>query len=158
MIEIFSVCIGALIAMVATSINNKFILSREEKHEKIREKMKEIDTLILLNKKINEILVKRDLNLDFYQSFDSFDDVYITIDDYVYLQSFCAQNHFYLPSFLVEEFFKEFNHRQAIYNPDDVIRLGGHTYKGAKMVLENFSEQLLRCAEDRKAELQQLKK
>jgi len=106
MIEIFSVCIGALIAMVATSINNKFILSREEKHEKIREKMKEIDTLILLNKKINEILVKRDLNLDFYQSFDSFDDVYITIDDYVYLQSFVRKTIFIYPVFWWKNFLK----------------------------------------------------
>ena len=47
-------------------------------------------------KKIIEILEKRMGTMDKYVSFDVFDDCYITVDDYIYLQSFAAQNSFYL--------------------------------------------------------------
>lgn len=157
------VLIGATIALIGTKLNNNIILKRLDRREAAYEKMKEIDTLILLNKKIHEILQKRDVELENdleteeFQSFDSFDDCLITIDDYIYLQSFCAQNHYYLPAFMVEEFFKNIAHRKIVLDPQEVRRLGAYTYKGGRLILEDFSDQINQVVEDRKIELKQIR-
>ncbi len=157
--EIISVCIGAFIVLVSTGLNNAYINRNFRLKQQTDEKMKEIDILLLLNKKINEILLKRDVDMVIseYISFDSFDDCYITIDDYVYLQSFCSQNHFYLPSYIVEEFFKGIAHRKIVLAPDEIKKMGAYTFKGGRIVLETFSEELLKCAEDRKIELKRMR-
>lgn len=155
--EIISMLIGAGIVIVITNINTARQNRKELKRAKVEEKMKEIDSLILLNNKINEIMQKRNVNIDRYTSFDTFDDCYIDIDDYVYLQSFAAQNHFYLPAYIVEEFFKNIAHRKVVLDAETTMELGGYTYKGGRIVLETFSEELLHCAEDRKIELKQLR-
>ncbi len=157
MTEIISMCIGALIVLISTNINNTYHNRKIEKRQAINEKMKEVDTLILLNKKINEILQKRIIHMNKYTSFNSFDDCYITIDDYIYLQSFCSQNHFYLPTYIVEEFFKNIAHRQVVLSPEEIQEMAGYTYKGGRLILETFSEELIQCAEDRKVELKQLR-
>ena len=51
--------------------------------------------------------------MDEYVSFDAFDDCYITIDDFAYLQSFAAQNNFYLPNYFLEEIFQENRYPQS---------------------------------------------
>ncbi|MGX7058686.1 hypothetical protein [Vagococcus humatus] len=161
---LLSVLIGAGIALGGTFFYQRKMFQEFARTEQIKEKMKEIDTLILLNKKIHEILAKRDgtveldTYLEKYQSFVNFDDVQITIDDYIYLQSFCAQNHYYLPNYLVDEFFKEISHRKIVLDPQDIRRLGAYTYQGGRLVLENFSDELQKCIEDQKIELNQLKK
>ncbi|MFC0232417.1 hypothetical protein ACFFIF_00240 [Vagococcus entomophilus] len=156
MLEIISVCIGALIVFISMSVNQSYHNKKYQRYIELQEKKKEMETLMLLNRKINEITQKRSLYMEEYVSFDSFDDCYITIDDYVYLQSFCAQNYFYLPNYLVEEFFKNIAHRQVILAPEETHEMGGFAYKGGRLVLENFSEELIHCAEDRKTEISKL--
>ena len=64
------------------------------------------------------------------------DDCFISIDDFIYLESFSAQNNFYLPTYLIEEFFKKIAHR--------------------KVILENFSDEILAIIEDKKRKMQRL--
>ncbi|MBP1043857.1 hypothetical protein I6N95_22775 [Vagococcus sp. BWB3-3] len=157
------VVVGAVIALIGTNMNNRHTIKQMDRREQLIEKMKEIDVLNLLNKKVNEILQKRDVQLESaaeieeFQSFDSFDDCMITIDDYIYLQSFCAQNHYYLPTYMVEEFFKNIGHRKIILDPQQVRRLGAYTYKGGRLILENFSDEINSVVQDRKIELKQLR-
>ena len=91
-----------------------------------------------------------------YVSFDAFDDCYITIDDYAYLQSFAAQNNFYLPNYILEEFFKKIAQRKVILSPDETIKVGGYAYKGGRVIMEHFSDDLTQLINERKTELKRL--
>lgn len=155
--ELLAVCLGAFISLIGVHSYIRYLKQREQKFEAMDQKMKEIDVLVLLNRKIQEILLKRNTDISYYQSYDSFDDCYITLDDYIYLQTFCAMNHYYLPNYFVEKFFKEIAHRQVIMTPDETLRVGAYTYKGGRLVLENFSEELMQCIDDAKVELKHIK-
>lgn len=155
---LLGVVIGALIVLVALLILFKYLERQKARENEIAHKVKEITTLQLLNQKINEILSKRNLYRSEYVSFDAFDDCYITIDDYIYLQSFTAQNNFYLPSYLVEEFFKNISHHKVVLPPDETARMGGYTYKGGRIIMESFSDRLIELADERRAQLEKLTK
>jgi hypothetical protein len=150
--------LGAIIVLIAFSMRMKFEDRRDMRRRELNHKVKEIETLGLLNNKINEIMNKRDYLKDDFVSFDAFDDTYITIDDYIYLQSFSAQNNFYLPGYLLEEFFTNIAQRKTVLSPEQTAKMGAYAYKGGRAVLENFSDQIHRITEDKKSELQQLTK
>lgn len=92
------VLVGAILVYLGMAIQMRHLENKEQRRRELELKVKEIETLNQLNKKINEILQKRASLLEEYVSFDAFDDCYITIDDFAYLQSFSAQNNFYLPN------------------------------------------------------------
>lgn len=150
------VIIGAVIVSVAVALRLRYEDQRSLRHRELENFVKEIESLNLLNKKINEILQKRDIYVDKKVNFMSMDDCYISIDDFIYLESFSAQNNFYLPTYLIEEFFKKIAHRKVILAPDEVISMGGSTYKGGRVILENFSEELLSIIEDKKKQMKRL--
>lgn len=153
---LFGIVVGAIIVMVAFNMKVKYDERKAVKNQELENIVKEIQTLNLLNMKINEILQKRALfNFD-YVSFDSFDDCYITIDDFVYLQSFTSQNNYYLPTYLIEEFFKNISHRRVTLSPEETVSLGGYTYKGGRKIVETFSEDLLDIIEERKIRMKTL--
>lgn len=154
---LIGVCVGAVIVGSVYKGQRKWQEKQAIKKEELKRVTEEIDTLLLLNKKINEILVKRNLLLPQYVSFDAFDDCFIAIDDYVYLQSFTAQNHFLLPNYIVEEFFKNIAVRQVTLSPEETTEIGGFAYKGGRILLEQFSDQLLSIVEDRKIQLKKIK-
>lgn len=152
----FGVIVGALIVTIAFNLRIRYDEKKEQKRRALELKVKEIETLNLLNKKINEILQKRSVLMEEYVSFDAFDDCYITIDDYAYLQSFSAQNNFYLPNYILEEFFKKIAQRKVILSPDETIKVGGYAYKGGRVIMEHFSDDLTQLINERKAELKRL--
>ncbi|GCF92264.1 hypothetical protein NRIC_01550 [Enterococcus florum] len=158
MIGLLGVIVGAVIVGITVFIIFKFMQRTEFKRRELEHKVKEIETLNLLNKKINEILGKRTVLSEEYVSFNSFDDCYITIDDYIYLQSFTAQNNFYLPTFLIEEFFKNISHRKVILSPEETATMGGYAYKGGRLVMESFSDQLMEIVREKKMQLSKLTK
>ena len=104
---LIGVLVGALLVTIIFNLRIRYEEQKEKQRRLLEHKVKEIETLVLLNQKISEILQKRVMLMDEYVSFDAFDDCYITIDDFAYLQSFAAQNSFYLPNFFLEEFFKK---------------------------------------------------
>ncbi|OJG20114.1 hypothetical protein RU97_GL000347 [Enterococcus canis] len=148
--------VGALLMLGAVVLQSSYDQRRDAKRRELEHKVKEIETINLLNKKINEILQKRTLFLEEYVSFDSFDDCYITIDEFVYLQSFAAQNNFYLPTYILEEFFKKIAHRKVVLSPEEVTEIGGYTYKGGRVILENFSDDLVEMIEEKKIQLKRM--
>lgn len=150
------VIIGALIVTIAFNLRIRYDERKEQKRRALELKVKEIETLNQLNKKINEILQKRSVLMEEYVSFDAFDDCYITIDDYAYLQSFAAQNNFYLPNYILEEFFKKIAQRKVILSPDETIKVGGYAYKGGRIIMEHFSDDLTQLINERKTELKRL--
>lgn len=150
------VIIGAVIVSIAVALRLRYEDQRSLRYRELENFVKEIESLNLLNKKINEILQKRDIYVDKKVNFLSMDDCYISIDDFIYLESFSAQNNFYLPTYLIEEFFKKIAHRKVILAPDEVIAMGGSTYKGGRVILENFSEELLTIIEDKKKQMKRL--
>ncbi|MGX6961363.1 hypothetical protein [Vagococcus xieshaowenii] len=162
MTELLGVLIGAFIAIIAVKISIRQFLSEIDRREEIKNKMKEIDILVLLNKKINEVLQKRDIEikesalLSDYERAVKFDDVKISIDDFIYIQSFCAQNHYYLPTFLVEEFFKNIAQRKVVLDPKVIRSEGAYVYQSGREIFEKFSDQLNEMIEDRKIELKQI--
>lgn len=85
------VLVGAILVYLGMAIQMRHLENKEQRRRELELKVKEIETLNQLNKKINEILQKRASLLEEYVSFDAFDDCYITIDDFAYLQSFSAQ-------------------------------------------------------------------
>lgn len=150
------VMIGALIVIIAFNLRIRYEERRDIRRRILEHKTKEIETVLLLNQKIQEVLQKRAATMSSYVGFDSLDDVYITIDDYVFLQSFTAQNNFYLPNYIVEEFFKQIGQRKVILSPEDTVAMGGYAYKGARSVLEEFSASLLSLVNERKVQLKKL--
>lgn len=150
------VIVGAIITAIAFNLQSRYDDRKEERRRQLEHKVKEIEILILLNKKIIEILEKRMGTMDKYVSFDVFDDCYITVDDYIYLQSFAAQNSFYLPNYFLEEFFKKIATRKVVLSPEQVVEVGGYTFKGGRVLMENFSDQLKEMVYERKVQLQKM--
>ncbi|BAL62465.1 hypothetical protein MPD5_1249 [Melissococcus plutonius DAT561] len=150
------VCLGAVIVLISMALRNVYEEKKEQRYRVLEHYVKEIETLNLLNKKINEILLKREIYVDKSVHFMSMDDCYISIDDFIYLESFSAQNNFYLPTYLIEEFFKSITHRKVILTFSETADIGGSTYKGGRTILEDFSENLLILIEDKKQKLKQL--
>ncbi|MGM0213306.1 hypothetical protein [Enterococcus sp. AZ109] len=158
LIGLLGVLVGAAIVGVAVIIFFRYIEKKETRTRDIEHRVKEIETLNLLNKKVNEVLGKRNVLMEDYVRFNAFDDCYITIDDYIYLHSFAAQNNFYLPNYLIEEFFKNISQRKAILSPEETVKMGGYTYKGGRAVMESFSDELLIIINEKKAQLNQMTK
>jgi len=150
------VIVGAIVTAIAFNLQSRYDDRKEERRRQLEHKVKEIEILILLNKKIIEILEKRMGTMDKYVSFDVFDDCYITVDDYIYLQSFAAQNSFYLPNYFLEEFFKKIATRKVVLSPEQVVEVGGYTFKGGRVLMENFSDQLKEMVYERKVQLQKM--
>lgn len=156
LLGILGVIVGALITTAAFELRIRYDERKEVKQRTLEHKVKEIETLVMLNKKIIEILEKRIIMMDKYVSFDAFDDCYITVDDYIYLQSFSAQNSFYLPNHFLEEFFKKISTRRVVLSPEEVMAIGGYTFKGGRMIMEQLSDQLLEMIYERKVQMQKM--
>ncbi|MBV7389511.1 MULTISPECIES: hypothetical protein [Enterococcus] len=158
LIGLIGVLIGAAIVGVTVFFFFKYQERQTYRKRELEHRVKEIEVMNLLNKKINEILSKRSLMMENYVSFNAFDDTYIAIDDYIYLQSFAAQNNFYLPTYLVEEFFKNISHRKMVISPEETVRLGGYAYKGGRVLMESFADELLSITQEKKNQLARLTK
>lgn len=156
LVGILGVIVGAAIVIIGVSLRMSYEDKRDMRRRELENYVKEIECLNLLNKKINEILQKRDIYIDKSVHFLSVDDCYISIDDFIYLESFSAQNNFYLPTYLIDVFFKKITHRKVILTPDEIASIGGNTYKGGRVILENFSEELLTIIEDKKRQMKRL--
>lgn len=152
------VLLGAIIVYIGMAVQMRYLENKEKRRRELELKVKEIETLNQLNKKINEILQKRATLLDEYVSFDAFDDCYITIDDFAYLQSFSAQNNFYLPNYILDELFKNIAHRKVILSPDETMKIGGYAYKGGRVILENFTDNLNEMIIEKKSQLKNVTK
>jgi len=76
------VIVGAILVTIIFNLRIRYEERKEKKRRLLEHKVKEIETLVLLNQKISEILQKRVILMDAYVSFDAFDDCYITIDDF----------------------------------------------------------------------------
>ena len=150
------VIVGALIVTASAALHSSYKERKEVRYRELEHLVKEIESLNLLNKKVKEILQKRELYIDRSIEYLSMDDCFISIDDFIYLESFSAQNNFYLPTYLIEEFFKKIAHRKVILTASEVAEMGGHTYKGGRVILENFSDEILAIIEDQKRKMQRL--
>lgn len=157
-IGFIGVLLGAVIATIAFAIQMRYVENKEKRTRELELKVKEIETLNHLNKKIITILQKRTTLMEEYVSFDTFDDCYITIDDFAYLQSFATQNSYYLPNHILEELFKSIAHRKVILSPDETMKIGGYAYKGGRVILETFSDNLTEIIQERKIQLAKLSK
>ncbi|MEO1771086.1 MULTISPECIES: hypothetical protein [Enterococcus] len=158
LIGLLGVLVGAAIVGIAAVIFFRYIERKDIRKRDLEHRVKEIETLNLLNKKINEVLGKRNVLMEDYARFNSFDDCYITIDDFIYLHSFAAQNNFYLPNYLIEEFFKNISQRKSILSPEETVKMGGYTYKGGRVVMESFSDELVGIINEKKNQLSKLTK
>lgn len=152
------VLVGALIVVLAFYLLLQYQEQKEKKRRVIEQKTKEIETLVHLNQKMVEILEKRILLMDKYVSFDAFDDCYITVDDYIYLQSFAAQNSFYLPNRFLEEFFNQISTRKVVLSPEETLAIGGYTFKGGRVLIEQLSDKITEMIYERKIQLKKVTK
>ena len=147
------VLVGALLVTIIFNLRIRYDEQKEKRRRLLEHKVKEIETLLQLNRKISEILQKRVILMDEYVSFDAFDDCYITIDDFAY---FAAQNNFYLPNYFLEEFFKKIGTRRVILSPEETVKIGGYTYKGGRVIMENFLDTLTEMVNERKTQMKNL--
>ncbi len=83
-------------------------------------------------------------------AFDPFKDSFIDIEDYVYLQSFIAQNYSCLPKFVTENFLNEISARKVVLTPDETVEVGGYAFKSGRVVMERLSEDLLQFVADKR--------
>lgn len=150
------VIVGSMIVSFAFYLSMRLTARKEKRNRMATHKIREIETLITLNQKVVEILEKRILLMDKYVSFDAFDDCYITVDDYVYLQSFAAHNSFYLPNHFLEEFFKQISMRRAVLSPEETVAIGGYTFKGGRLILEQLSDNITEMIYERKIQLKKI--
>lgn len=152
------VIVGGLLVGLAVYFYMRMLDQKEKRNRVMSHKVREIETLIALNQKVVEILEKRILLMDKYVSFDAFDDCYITVDDYVYLQSYAAHNSFYLPNHFLEEFFKQISMRRAVLSPEETIAIGGYTFRGGRVIMEQLSDNITEMIYERKVQLNKLTK
>lgn len=156
LVGMIGVISGAVLVFIAFSIQMKYLDRKEKQQRLLEHKVKEIETLLALNKKVIEILEKRMVMMAEYVSFDAFDDCYITVDDYIYLQSFAAHNSFYLPNYFLDEFFKQISTRKVVLSPTETVTLGGYTFKGGRVLIENLSDNITEMIYERKVQLKKL--
>lgn len=156
LVGLIGVIVGAVLVMLAFSIQIKYLDRKEKRRRLMEHKVKEIETLLALNKKVVEILEKRMVMMAKYVSFDAFDDCYITVDDYIYLQSFAAHNSFYLPNYFLDEFFKQISTRKVVLSPTETVSLGGYTFKGGRVLMEHLSDNITEMIYERKVQLKKL--
>ena len=147
---------GALLVILGFYIQMNYLERKEKKQRLLEHKVKEIETLLALNKKVIEILEKRMVMMDEYVSFDAFDDCYITVDDYIYLQSFAAHNSFYLPNRFLEEFFSQISTRKVVLSPEETLAIGGYTFKGGRVLIEQLSDKITEMVYERKIQLKKV--
>ena len=138
---LIGVLTGAVVVYIGMILQMRHLENKEQRRRELELKVKEIETLNQLNKKINEILQKRTTLMEEYVSFDAFDDCYIT------------QNSFYLPNYILDELFKNISHRKVILSPDETMKIGGYAYKGGRVILENFTDSLTEMINEKKAQL-----
>jgi hypothetical protein len=150
------VVIGCLTTGFGFLLARRYDRQVKHRQRELEHRVKEIDTLNLLNKKISQILQKRTLLMPDYVSFDVFDDVHVSIDDYAYLESFTAQNLFYLPNYVMEEFFKNISHRRIILSPEETVQIGGYTFKNGRVIMEQLSDELQTMMNEKKAQLKKI--
>lgn len=150
------VIVGAIIVLISFNLKVKYDEKKENRNRELDHTVKEIEALNQVNIKVNEILEKRLSLKSEYVSFDTFDDCYIPIDDYVFLKSYTSQNNYYLPTYLIEEFFKNISSMRVVLSPEEIVRLGGYTYKGGRAILEKFSDDLIRIMEEKKVRIKSL--
>ena len=157
-VGLIGVLLGAILVYNGMVVQMRHLENKEQRRRELELKVKEIETLNQLNKKINEILQKRATLLDEYVSFDAFDDCYITVDDYVYLQSYAAHNSFYLPNHFLEEFFKQISMRKAVLSQEETIAIGGYTFRGGRVIMEQLSDKITEMIYERKVQLKKMTK
>ena len=123
---LIGVLTGAVVVYIGMILQMRHLENKEQRRRELELKVKEIETL---------------------------NDCYITIDDFAYLQSFSAQNSFYLPNYILDELFKNISHRKVILSPDETMKIGGYAYKGGRVILENFTDSLTEMINEKKAQL-----
>ncbi|HAQ0777104.1 TPA: hypothetical protein IW634_002100, partial [Enterococcus faecium] len=74
---LIGVLTGAVVVYIGMILQMRHLENKEQRRRELELKVKEIETLNQLNKKINEILQKRTTLMEEYVSFDAFDDCYI---------------------------------------------------------------------------------
>jgi hypothetical protein len=156
LIGLFGMLCGGVLMVLLFRAQRALRRKELAKEKELLHKRGEVQVYLLLNKKINEILMKREINVNDYIQLDAFDDCFISIDDLVYLRSFAAQNFFYLPTYMMEEFFKNIQVRQMVVPDAAIHQMGGYAYKGGRVVMESFSERLVNLIEDRRNEISEL--
>ncbi|MFV0557650.1 MAG: hypothetical protein ACK5MW_03320 [Enterococcus sp.] len=150
------VILGALIVIITLNLRMRLEERQAQKKREVAHKVKEIESLLLLNKKVNEILQKRTFQMEEYVNFTEAEDCFITIDDLAYLQSYVAHNTLYLPNYLFEEFMKKISQRKVVLTPEETLKVGGYVYKESRFLVVAFSDELLTLVAERKAQLQKL--
>ncbi len=83
------VIVGALIVTASAALHSSYKERKEVRYRELEHLVKEIESLNLLNKKVKEILQKRELYIDRSIEYLSMDDCFISIDDFIW-------NHFLL--------------------------------------------------------------
>lgn len=144
------VLVGGLLVYVLLKGQQKFLKEQQLQQLEKKQVEKEIQIYLLLNAKINEILMKRQPNLPLYVGFDHFKDTFIDIEDYVYLQSFIAKNYAELPQEVTEKFLTELAARKIVLMPDETVQIGGYAFKNGRGVMERLSEDLLQQVAEKK--------
>jgi len=56
----------------------------------------------------------------------------------------------------LEEFFKKIGTRRVILSPDETVKIGGYTYKGGRVIMENFLDTLVEMVNERKSQIKNL--
>jgi len=77
------VIVGALIVTASAALHSSYKERKEVRYRELEHLVKEIESLNLLNKKVKEILQKRELYIDRSIEYLSMDDCFISIDDFI---------------------------------------------------------------------------
>ena len=154
--SLLGVLIGSLITLVGFFLSRRYEHKARLRTRELEHRVKEIDTINFFKSKIGEILHKHSVFLKDLSTYNVFDDVHITIDDYAYLESFVVINNYYLPNYVMEQFFKDITERKMVRTSQETLELGGYTFRRGRAVLENLSEELSQMVDEKKLELREL--
>jgi hypothetical protein len=56
----------------------------------------------------------------------------------------------------LEELIKKIGTRRVILSPEETVKIGGYTYKGGRIIMENFLDQLVEMVNERKNQMKNM--
>lgn len=157
---ILSALIGLILGVFLFVFGMYFYMRYDENRYKkalsIEKLHKEIEVRRNLNTKIIEIL-NRPVDEGDWELVDPREDVKIAFADYHFLKNYSSLHSLYIPTYFMDQFFKNLSNHLAVFDDADDLKNGGYIFKDSRRIFEDFSVVITDEVESKKEELSNTK-
>ncbi len=72
------------------------------------------------------------------------------------IYNLCGAKQFLSIEFFLGRIFQKIGTRRVILSPEETVKIGGYTYKGGRIIMENFLDQLVEMVNERKTQMKNM--